>query len=40
MRCPAERDAHAPRASIIVPAYNAAATIGETLDSLLAQTFA
>lgn len=28
----------APRASIVVPAYNAAATIGETLESLLAQT--
>ncbi|MEO1275980.1 MAG: glycosyltransferase family 2 protein [Pseudomonadota bacterium] len=39
MKRPADRDAHAPRASIIVPAYNAAATIGETLDSLLAQTF-
>ncbi|MEO0957295.1 MAG: glycosyltransferase family A protein [Pseudomonadota bacterium] len=29
----------APRASVIVPAYNAAATIAETLESLLAQTF-
>ncbi|MBV5264748.1 glycosyltransferase family 2 protein [Pinisolibacter aquiterrae] len=30
----------APIASIVVPAYDAAATIGETLRSLLAQTFA
>ncbi|MEO1600078.1 MAG: glycosyltransferase [Pseudomonadota bacterium] len=29
-----------PRASIVVPAYNAAGTITETLESLLAQTFA
>ncbi len=28
-----------PTASIIVPAYNVAATLGETLDALLAQTF-
>lgn len=28
-----------PRASIVVPAYNVAATIGETLRSLLAQSF-
>jgi len=31
--------ASAPLASIVVPAYNAAATIAETLESLLAQTF-
>lgn len=30
---------HTPRASIIVPAYNATATIVPTLDSLCAQTF-
>ncbi|MEM6680110.1 MAG: glycosyltransferase [Pseudomonadota bacterium] len=35
----AERPGSAPRASIVVPAYKAAATIGETLESLLAQTF-
>ncbi len=28
-----------PKASIVVPAYNVAATIGETLSSLLSQTF-
>lgn len=33
------RDARAPRVSIIIPAYNVAAFIGETLDSVLAQTF-
>src|SRR5690242_14802421 len=28
-----------PRVSVIIPAYNAAAFIGETLDSVYAQTF-
>jgi glycosyltransferase involved in cell wall biosynthesis len=30
---------NSPGVSIVIPAYNAAATVGETLDSVLSQSF-
>ena len=33
------QEIHVPRFSIVVPAYNADSTLGDTLDAVLAQEF-